>query len=106
MTAAQGVTGGAGDLHLAGGDGVGHVDVALSQGDQGSLLGEREVVEVLVSWLAGPGDAPGEVVRGREPRHSALDWGGVCPVVNRPSRGQTDIRAVVELREGNIRLTE
>ena len=71
MTTAQGVTGGAGELHLAGGDRVGHVDVALSQGHQGSLLAEREIMKVMLSWLARPGDAPGEVVRGREARHSA-----------------------------------
>ena len=105
VATAQGVTGRAGHLHLAGAHGVGHVDVALSQGDLGALLCEREVMEVMLRWLARPGDAPGEVVRGREARHSAQDWGGVCLVVNKPIRGQADIRALVELWEGNIRLT-
>ena len=61
------------------------------------LLGGDVVLLVMLRWEAGPGEGPGEAVRGREPRHSTHHGGRVCPVVNRPSRGHTHIGPLVEL---------
>ena len=84
----------------------GHVQaVGQSQVVVGLLCGV-EALLVVLELLALPGEVPGDGVRRREARHSTLHRGRAVPVINRPSRGQTDGRTLTELGgKSNIRLT-